>query len=373
MNMSIVVLILGLLLFVGLVIMHELGHFWVARRNNVEVEEFGIGFPPRAKILTKKRGTTYTLNWLPLGGFVKLKGEYDSDTEPGSFGAASLGAKLKIALAGVVMNFLVAAVILTFLALVGMPKGDLSRLPFYDREQFTVASDTRVIKSEVFIGVIPGSPAAEAGLQDGDELIKIAGDRVALAETLPDITERYRGQTVDITYRRGAGANEQTTRATLLAERSDEVGFLGVAPINTQVFRATWSAPIVGFVTAAQYTELTFRGLGYILSNLFAGQTEVASSAVGGPVATVAILSDTAAAGLYQVLFIIALISISLAVMNILPIPALDGGRVFVMLLFRAVRRPLSKRQEELIHGTGFVALLGLIMLVTIIDIRRFF
>jgi regulator of sigma E protease len=371
--MSIIVLILGLLFFVGLVVTHELGHFWAARRNGVEVEEFGIGFPPRAKILAKKKGTLYTLNWLPLGGFVKLKGEYDSDTQPGSFGAASLGAKLKIALAGVVVNFLVAALLLSFLALVGMPKGDLKRLPFYERDQFTIASDMRVLKSQVFVGVVPDSPAAKAGLQDGDEIIRIGSTSIMSAETLPATTEQYRGQVVDLVYKRGVNGNNQTTQVTLLKERNEDVGYLGVAPINSQVFRATWSAPIVGFVTAAQYTELTFRGLGYVISNLFQGQTEVASNAVGGPVATIAVLNDTAAAGLYQVLFIIALISISLAVMNVLPIPALDGGRVFIMLAFRLFGRRLTKRQEELIHGTGFVVLLGLIMLVTVIDIRRLF
>src|SRR3989344_5871180 len=104
--MTIILLILGLLLFVGLVVVHEFGHFIMARRGGVEVEEFGIGFPPRAKILGRKNGTTFTLNWLPLGGFVKLKGENDADTAPGSLGAAKLNTKIKIMLAGVGMNLL---------------------------------------------------------------------------------------------------------------------------------------------------------------------------------------------------------------------------------------------------------------------------
>lgn len=368
-TMSLIILILGLLFFVGLVIIHELGHFWVARRNGVKIKEFGIGFPPLAKVLAKKNGTSYTLNWLPLGGFVRLKGEYDSDTEPGSFGAASLSVKLKIAAAGVFMNLVAAAIILTIIAFIGMPKSDLQRLPFYDKEQFSVVSDSRILKNQVLVAVIPDSPASIAGLEDGDEIISIAGKKIVDAEALPQLTEELKGQTAEIVISRDNQI--QSVQADLQDKRSDQFGYLGVAPINRQVFRATWSAPIVGVMTTLQFTDLSFRGLGFVISSLFAGQADVASSAVGGPVGTIAILNDLASEGLSQVLFLIALISISLAVMNILPIPALDGGRIFVLLLFRALRRKLTKRQEDLIHGTGFVLLIGLIMLITVIDIRR--
>lgn len=370
--MAVIVLIFGLLLFVGLVIAHEFGHFIMARRNGVVVEEFGIGFPPRARVLGKKKGTVYTLNWLPLGGFVKLKGEHDADTSKGSFGAASLKAKVKVMLAGVVMNFLVAVFLFTILALTSLPKADLKRLPFYDRAQFTVASDTKVLNKQVLVNVAEDSPASEAGLKDGDDIIKIGGNDVLDSEYLSQLTEKYKGQTVEIVYRRSNGP-EQTTRAALNPERDQKTAYLGVEPLTTQTIRATWSAPIVGVVTAAQYTELSFRGLGFILQNLFAGHPEVAGDAVGGPVATFKIISDVSSLGIDQLLFVIGLISVSLAVMNVLPIPALDGGRLFVTLLFRALKKPLTKEVEERIHGTGFVALLGLIVLVTIIDIRRFF
>src|SRR5688500_13888277 len=120
--MSIVLLIVGLLLFVGLVVIHEFGHFIVARRNGVEVEEFGIGFPPRAWSKKTKSGFIFSLNWLPIGGFVKLKGETDSDKRPGSLGAATTRVKAKIMLAGVVMNLLIAFGLLTILGWVGMPQ-----------------------------------------------------------------------------------------------------------------------------------------------------------------------------------------------------------------------------------------------------------
>src|SRR5690606_1099607 len=138
--------ILGLLFFIGLVLVHEWGHFIMARRNGVEVEEFGLGFPPRAKVLKKHKGTIYSLNWLPLGGFVKLQGEHDIDTEPGTFGAASTPAKIKIMMAGVVMNFITAFILFTLVALIGMPK-------LVDN-QTTVWSDTKIIQRPENEGVI---------------------------------------------------------------------------------------------------------------------------------------------------------------------------------------------------------------------------
>lgn len=365
-------------MFVGLVVIHEIGHFIVARRNRVEVEEFGIGFPPRAKVLKKKNGTLYTLNWLPLGGFVKLKGEHDSSRSPGSFGAAKLGAKVRIILAGVFMNFLVAAALFTILALTGMPKAQINNLPFYDKEQFSVTSDTKIIRQQVRISVMPDFPAAKAGLQDGDELIKIGEEPITRADQVRSVTERYKGEAVDIVYRRAEGP-EQTVQATLNDARTKveqdgqqfEVGYLGLGAMDDQSFRATWSAPIVGVGTAVQFGELSFRGLGYVLQNLFQGKPGPAGEAVGGPVATFKVISDVSSIGLDRLLFVIALISVSLAVMNVLPIPALDGGRLFVTLLFRAIRKPLTKDMEDLVHGIGFVVLIGLIILITIIDIKR--
>jgi regulator of sigma E protease len=156
--MSIFLLVLGLVLFVGLVVVHEWGHFIMARRGGVEVEEFGIGFPPKAKTLARKNGTEYTLNWLPLGGFVRLKGEHDAAKTKGSYGAAPLWTKVKIMAAGVVMNLLTAYVLLILLALIGVPK-------LVDN-QFTVKSNETVTRQDVFIDYLePGSPAEKAGLQ----------------------------------------------------------------------------------------------------------------------------------------------------------------------------------------------------------------
>lgn len=371
--MAILFLIIGLLLFIGLVVVHEMGHFFAARRTGVEVEEFGIGFPPRAKVLKKVNGTEYTLNWLPLGGFVKLKGEHDSDTRKGSFGAASLKNKMKIMVAGVAMNLLAAAVIFTILALFGMPKSSLERLPFYNQEQFTVASDTKIAHNDTILSyVAPESPAADAGLIAGDEVTSIAGESIDNADELRKLVAEKHGQSVVVMYDRGEEKG-LTTTATLNESPIEGEGHFGVDPIDATVFRATWSAPIVGIATTAQYVDVSLRGLGYVVTSLFAGETEQATSSVGGPVATFKILSDTSSLGILYVLFVIALISVSLAVMNILPIPALDGGRAFVTLLFHAIKKPLTKNTEELIHGSGFAFLMLLIVVITVVDVRRFF
>ena len=157
---------LGIILFVLLVVVHEFGHMVAAKKNGVEVEEFGIGFPPRAKLLGKKNGTEYTLNWLPIGGFVKLKGEHDAATEKGSFGAAKFSKKALIIGAGVLMNWLAAIVIFTIISLLGMPQ--------LINNQFKISSDAKTIRQEVFAGTVEdNSPAASIGLKQGDRIIKI--------------------------------------------------------------------------------------------------------------------------------------------------------------------------------------------------------
>ncbi len=377
--MSITLLILGLLLFVGLVVIHELGHFIVARWGGVVAEEFGIGFPPKAwgKRVKSPRGDyDFTLNWLPLGGFVRLKGEHDADTHKGSFGAASLSTKVKIMTAGVIMNLTVAIVLFTVVAWLGMPQ-------FIDN-QFTVASDTKTIRQELLVGYVePGSPAQRAGLQTKDRLIavgpKAAQTPVLGAKNFPSLTKKYAGKPVVITYERN---NQQRTatatlRSTQEVEKSKQTdtpkGYLGVSPTEYVLNRSTWSAPVVGVGLATQFTSLTLKGIGTAVGSLFKGDTKTASEQVSGPVGIFVVLKDGSLLGYQFILFIVALISLTLAIMNVLPIPALDGGRLFVTLLYRVLRKPLTPVIEDRIHGTGFVALMALFLLITVIDIRRFF
>jgi regulator of sigma E protease len=378
--MTILLLVLGLLLFVGLVVVHEWGHFIMARRNGVDVEEFGIGFPPtawRTRIKSKKGDYDFTLNWLPLGGFVKLKGEHDADEKPGTFGAARLSAKIKIMLAGVVMNLFMAFVLLTILAWVGMPR-------LIDN-QFTVANDTRVIRQDVLIAYVePDSPAAEAGLEVRDELASIGpvdGQKyeVSSAEQLPGLTEQFAGREVEVQYRRDGQyfpttvqlRSEAEVEASL--EADDPVGYLGVSPTEYTVDRHTWSAPVVAGGLIAQFAVLTYQGIGTALGNLITGNPGAAGEQVAGPVGIFVLIREGTFLGFEFILLIIAIISLTLALINALPIPALDGGRLFVTLLFKALRRPLTPELEERIHGTGLMVLLMLFVLITIVDVRRFF
>jgi regulator of sigma E protease len=374
--MHILLLVLGLVLFIALVVVHEFGHFIVARRNNIEVEEFGIGFPPRAKVLTKKNGTVFTLNWLPLGGFVKLKGEHDADTEPGTFGAANLMAKIKVMLAGVLMNLLVAFGLLSVLSLIGMPK-------IVDN-QFTIQSDRHVMQVPKNEGVIvveeltQKSPAAKAGIRVGDRIISIGEVSISQLQQVGTAAQTYAGKRVEVVVQRD---NKTLSMPVNINSRQivqqQNQGYLGVTSVSKQegvrVERNTWSAPFVAGGLIKQFTELTFKGLGGIVSGLATGHAAKATEQVSGPVGIFVLLKDGSLLGFRFVLMIIAIISLTLAIMNVLPIPALDGGRLFVTLLFRAIRKPLTQKKEEWIHGSGFVALMILFVLVTIVDIRRFF
>jgi regulator of sigma E protease len=388
--MSVLLLVIGILLFIGLVVLHEFGHFIAARRNGVEVEEFGIGFPPRAWKRKTKHGFIFSLNWLPIGGFVKLKGENDAAREKGSFGAATFKTKTKIMLAGVGMNLLAAFVIFTALAWIGMPQ-------LIDN-QFAVSSDTKVVRRDVLVGYVePGSPAAKAGLQTRDRLISITAPSsisyfdkdgktllskegtggmrqqgIDSARTLPAMTKAHAGEQVTITYERD-GLQRTATVTLRTHEQAKGGGYLGLSPAEFTMTRATWSAPVQAIGLMGQFTAETFKGLGTAISALFQGDTAKASEQVSGPVGIVVVLRDGSLLGAQFVLLIIGLISLSLAIMNVLPIPALDGGRFYVLLLSRVFGKRLSQDMEERIVGTSFVFLLLLIVLITIVDVKRFF
>ncbi|HVX48198.1 MAG TPA: M50 family metallopeptidase [Candidatus Saccharimonadales bacterium] len=380
--MGILLLVIGIILFIGLIVVHEWGHFVAARRSGVEAEEFGIFFPPRLYTRKMKDGWLFSINLIPLGGFVKLKGEHDSDTEPGSFGAASTWAKTKIMAAGVFMNLVVALILFTILALIGMPK-------LVDN-QYTVKSDTHLVTHQVLASYIePGSPADKAGLKAEDQLndIGLPGYSpvgVTSADQLPDLTKRFAGKTAIIYYTRDG--EQRTAKATLRGPNSHS-GYLGVVPMEYTLQRSTWSAPIVAVGFSAQVTALTFQGLGHALGGLGSliagavtgnhtarehGQT-AATSQVAGPVGIFVILKDGSLLGYQFMLMIIAIVSLTLAIMNILPIPALDGGRLWTVLISRALKKPLSARAEEAINAVGFVILFGLIIAITTVDIQRFF
>lgn len=362
--MSLLVFIIGLLLFVGLVVLHELGHAIVARRNGVKVEEFGIGFPPKAWGKKLKDGMLLTVNWLPLGGFVRLKGEHDSAKGEGTYGGATLWVKTKILLAGVFINWITAVVIFTILALVGMPKV----LP----SQFSVANDNHITTNSVrAVTVGDDSPAKQAGIERGDTLNQLAGQNITDGSQFSELTRKYAGQTVPLTYTRDG--KTQQTQVTLNKDNAGGKGYIGIGAGEESTQRATWSAPIVGAGVTIQFTYETLKGLFGALASLFRADFAAAGANVAGPVGIFSILFSSAEGGIISVLFLIGVISLTLAVMNLLPIPALDGGRLFVTLIFRALKKPLTKEREEAIQAAGFLGLMALMIIITIVDVRRFF
>ena len=388
-----------------LVTAHEFGHFIAARRNGVEVEEFGICFPPRAvawrkvngkwRRLKKKewkkppgKGTIISLNWLPIGGFCQMKGESDADTEAGSFGASSFWQKTKILFGGVAMNWLVAFVLLTILAWVGMPH-------FLDG-QFMMPNDTRVlVENPVAIGeVLDDSPASKAGLESGDIIkrVRVVDDNSERAEIITtqdllDFNERHAGDVIYLTLDRKG--DEMTAEVKLNDKDADYR--LGASISGSVYYMSSWSAPIVGLVTTAQITGETFKGVGALLYNLVSGVIQQinpnqavresgaaaiksAGDSVSGPVGIIGVLFPAfAASGLNNLTFLVALISISLACMNVLPIPALDGGRWLLIAIYRLRKKKLTKETEEKIVGRAFMVILILAAIVTVIDIMRLF
>lgn len=372
--------LVGLLILVFLVVVHELGHAISARRNGVVVEEFGIGFPPRAWSKKLKNGILFTLNWLPLGGFVRLKGEHDAASEKGDYGAATFWQKTKILLAGVLINWLVAAALLTILAWFGLPK----ILP----NQVSIPGDTTIVGQPVEIAsVLPHYPAAEAGMQANDKIVRFAGQAVPTVERLIELTHENHGKTVEIIYNRGGV--EATKHVTLKDSTSGTVFGAGLA--QRESLKATWSAPIVGVATTSQFTWVTLQGLGSLVGNLSRGlvsqfssdqatkqhgseELKMASDSVAGPVGILGVIFPAAQqAGFTQLVFLTAIISLTLAVMNILPIPALDGGRWFTMVIFKLLRKKLTKEREERIQATGFIILMLLVIVITFGDVSKLF
>lgn len=377
--MLVIGIIVGLIVLVFLVAAHELGHAIVAKRNGVVVEEFGIGFPPRAWAKKLKNGVLFTLNWLPLGGFVRLQGENDSASKKGDYGAATFWQKTKILFAGVAVNWLIAVVLLSALAVTGLPK--------IVSNQFSVPSDTTIVASPVQLGTLTaGYPAEKAGLKAGDTILKFAGEAVEGTTEFIDLSKANRGKTVEVVYKRD---NKQAT--TDVALRDTNAAVFGATLGQRESIKATWSAPIVGVVTTGQFTWVTLQGLGNLASNFFGGlfgqltfdesdrnaaseKLGEAGDSVAGPVGILGVIFPQASeAGVSQVIFLAAIVSLTLAVMNTLPIPSLDGGRWFVTALFRVIKKPLTKDIEETIHGIGFMVLIGLILLITVADVLKLF
>ena len=353
-------------------------------------EEFGIFFPPKLYRRKTRKGWFFSINLLPLGGFVKLRGEHDTDDEPGGFGAASLWSKVKIMLAGVGMNLLTAFVLLVFLALAGLPQLFGNQFNFHPAG---IAQQNIIATS-----ILPHSPAAAIGLSPESQIVAVGlpGHLQAIGSInqMQQITKDYAGQDVMVEYKIGGVTSQARVKllsqavVTASLKTNQPKGYLGITLASLTIRHYSWwSAPVEAAGLIGQFTKLTFVGLGHALVGLGSliaglvthnniarqhGQTE-ASAQVAGPVGIFFILKETSVLGLRFMLMIIAVISLTLAIMNFLPIPALDGGRMWLMVVSRVFGKPLSTTVEEMVNAVGMFVLLALVVLVTIVDVNRFF
>lgn len=357
---SLITIVLFVLILGVLVVIHELGHFVTARLAKVRVLEFGVGFPPRAKVLRAKGETLYTLNWLPLGGFVKLEGEDGNDADdPRSFAAQGLATKLVILLAGVAMNVILAFAIFTTIAWLATP----------------------------FVGVRfhqvqAGSPAAEAGLVPGDAIVAIDGQRYEFFgdRSVLDGLRASAGQRVILTIDHEDGGRSEVPVALRSPEQVNETqGALGIsaseAPFEPAFFgeytgRDLPAAVGIGARETGRALGLILDGLGALVSSFAADPT--APPPVAGPVGIATQIGDIFwNAGPIMTLYVAGILSANLALVNILPFPPLDGGRMLVITLKRIFGARISLRAERLTYFVGFMFLFAFIIWVTGFDIIR--
>lgn len=367
-----------------LVFGHELGHFWTARRLGVKAEEFGFGFPPRAigfykdvsgkwrRLIGSKSvedlpagqepaGTIYSLNWLPIGGFVRIKGQDgDGKHETDSFASKALWKRAVILAAGVAMNIFLAAAFLSAGYMIGMPSSVEE-----------AGRSARITKAEVvIIETFAGSPAEKAGLQPGDIISTINGEVVDSHESLQALVAANRDQDTQFLIKSG----ETVKEVTIVPEMMTATGNAGIGvsvyssgTVQYPFFNAIWEGIKM---TGLMFWSIIIAFWG-LIKGLFMGMG--AEGQVAGPVGIATLTGQVASLGFAYLLQFMALLSLNLALINILPFPALDGGRLLFLLIEKFIGRPVRQSVEAIIHTVGFWILMLLIIFVTYKDIARLF
>lgn len=354
-----VLLFIGMLLI--LVLVHEAGHLMAAKWAGCKVEEFGFGFPPR--LLSRVWGETrYSLNLLPLGGFVKIEGEdmAEENPAPTSFASKSAGWRVFILSAGVIMNILLAYVLLTVQTGIGAP---------------TLVTPSNVgtltDRKTYILDVAPDSPAAQAELAQYDRITEIQGVSNPTIEDVQMITKNYAGQQIHIVLDRAG--KQISTYILARANPPANQGALGIGLAATGLQRVPlWKVPIAGFTRTVDMFVAIFTQFGELISKLVSHQ-EVAGDALTGPIGIAVYTNEAAQLGPSYLLEFMALISINLAIINILPIPALDGGRILFVALEKLFGRRWLNTIESRAHFIGFVLLIGLMIFITIRDVHKYF
>lgn len=369
------ILILGVLIFV-----HEMGHFLVAIRNGIKADEFGFGFPPRIfgfvkneksgkyKFIlggkeVKSKNTIYSLNWIPLGGFVKIKGEDgEGKNKPDSFAGKSAWTRIKVLAAGVIMNFFLAWVLLSVTLMIGAPQA------IDDNES---AKESKVQISQI----VPGTPAESMGLKIGDEIyeagnaeqkdwmeIKTTGEMQALAS-------KNKGQEIILKIKRGQENLE--LKGIPRIKYPENQGPLGISLARTTIISYSWYESIwMGLKAVFNLTLAIFAAIFGIFKSLFLGGGMPID--VAGPVGIAVLTKQVTALGLVYILQFTAILSINLGIINGLPFPALDGGRILFILIEKVKGSQISQKVEQTFHTIGFFLLITLMVVVTFRDFIRF-
>lgn len=345
-----------------LVLVHEFGHFYVAKKAGMKVEEFGFGFPPRLFGL-KKGETTYSINLIPFGGFVKIYGENgENENDPRSFASKSVGLRAKVIVAGVVMNLLLAVVFLSFGNAFGLRIGLINNA--------TIARDTKI----QIIQVSQGSPAQIAGLKTLDEIIKLQKGfdviRPTQVEEVQNFVKKYGGEEITVTIKRNGG--EVNLKLIPRLSPPPGQGAIGINLAKTGIVSYHWYEAIWRGIhdTGIMAANITI-SLGVFFKNLFVDSSLNAD--VSGPVGIAVITGQAASLGFNYLLQFVALLSINLAVLNIMPFPALDGGRLLFIGIEKLKGSPVPKKVEGFVNAAGFAFLIALMIWITVKDVSRFF
>ena len=375
-----------------LVLSHEFGHFIVARKSGMKVFEFGFGFPPRLfgiqftknandkrklKLIGRKRieeesvggglpvealvksGTIYSLNLIPLGGFVHIKGENGDEPGPDSFGAQKAWKRAATLFAGVGMNIILAFALITAGLMIGLPQAT-DNLP-----AGVNIKDSRLEIMEV----IAGKPAGVAGLQPGDIVAGLDNLKNLGIKDMQDYVDSHKDQDIAIIVKRGNDTVEKKIHPFVYADTGK--GGLGVSLVEVGLVSYPWYKAIYyGFLMTGFYLKEIVMAFYYLITGLFVGQG--AGEALSGPVGIAVMTGQVARLGFSYLLNFTALLSLNLAVINILPIPALDGGRLLFLLISKIKRKPIAQRYEQMAHGLGFTVLMFLVVLITIKDLGHF-
>lgn len=358
-------------ILVVLVLVHELGHFVAAKRAGITVEEFGVGFPPRIGSVMY-RGTRYSLNWIPLGGFVKMLGE-DGDVEirrlreqgmtdaevetamAGAFNRRPVWVRVVVLLAGVVMNFILAASL--FAVALSMP---------------TLIGEGPLTVTEIQ----PDSPA-EGRLEVGDVIVAVDGREFARSAELTEYVAEHGGEEVTLEVERDGSTVELTITPRVVSEedRASGVGPIGFAYDPARIIEepSTVDGPIdavvSGTATAWAIAVQIPGGLADAVGGLLGLNPEAPDAR--GPIGIAQETGRVLEAPLVSQLFFVGLLSVNLAVLNVLPFPPLDGGQIAVVVIEAIRRRRLPAEREALIYLTGFAVLIALVILISIQDIQR--